>query len=152
MDVYVVIEPTGDPSYKKGFEDKLKARSEGRQPITDTIYGHPGKRWVYMGWATEGMAKTYGVPLSVLEKLVIGGCMIDYGELRSECEHVMSVLADAKQVHVTDPHGTDFRLDIEGRTAARGRRHVVPGKGGDRRLGREPAGGRGVRRAGGDGR
>ncbi len=116
MDVYVVIEPTGDPSYKKGFEDKLKARSEGRQPITDTIYGHPGKRWVYMGWATEGMAKTYGVTLPVLEKLVIGGCMIDYGKLRSNCGHVMSMLADAKHVRVTDPHGTDFRVDIEGRT------------------------------------
>lgn len=116
MDVYVVIEPTGDPSYKKGFEDKLKARSEGRQPITDTIYGHPGKRWVYMGWATEGMAKTYGVPLPVLEKLAIGGCMIDYGQLRSNCGHVMSMLAGAKHVHVTDPHGTDFHVDIEGRT------------------------------------
>ncbi|OPY28410.1 MAG: Thermophilic metalloprotease (M29) [Methanocella sp. PtaU1.Bin125] len=116
MDVYVVIEPTGDPSYKKGLEDKIKARSEGRQPITDTIYGRPGKRWVYMGWATEGMAKTYGVPLPVLEKLVIGGSLIDYGQLRADCAHVIRMLADAKRVHVTDPHGTDFYVDIEGRT------------------------------------
>jgi aminopeptidase len=115
MDVFVVIEPFSDPSVKKGFEAKLKARSEGRQPITDIIYGKPGKRWVYMGWATEGMAKTYGVPLKVLERLVIDSCLIDYNELKRKCQHVIDRLKDAKHVHVTDPHGTDFRVDIEGR-------------------------------------
>ncbi len=115
MDVFIVIEPFSDPAVKKGFEAKLKARSEGRQPITDVIYGKPGKRWVYMGWATEGMAKTYGVPLKVLERLVIESCLIDYGELKRKCQHVIGRLKDAKHVRVTDPHGTDFRVDIEGR-------------------------------------
>ena len=115
MDVYVVIEPYSDPAIKRGFEDKLKARSEGTQPIRETIYGKPGKRWVYMGWATEGMAKMYGVPLKVLEKLVIGGCLIDYERLRSDCQHVIRALKGASHVHVTDPHGTDFHVDIAGR-------------------------------------
>ena len=115
MDIFVIIEPFSDPSIKKGFEAKLKARSEGRQPITDVIYGKPGKRWVYMGWATEGMAKTYGVPLKVLERLVIDSCLIDYRELKRKCQHVIGRLKGAKHVRVTDPHGTDFRVDIEGR-------------------------------------
>jgi aminopeptidase len=115
MDIYVVIEPTADPAIKKGLEDKIKARSEGRQPITEVIYGKPGKRWVYMGWATEGMAKTYGIPLKVLEKLVIESSMIDFAELKRNCQYVISRLQGAKHVHVTDPHGTNFRVDIEGR-------------------------------------
>jgi aminopeptidase len=115
MDAYVIVEPYSDPSIKSSFRDKMQARSEGNFPIMQVIYGKPGKRWVYMGWATEGMAKMYNVPLSVLEKLVIGGCTIDYGVLKEDCEHVMRVLNHAKYVHVTDHHGTDFRLDIEGR-------------------------------------
>lgn len=115
MDVFVIIEPYSDPAVKRGFGDKLKARSEGRQPITDVIYGKPGKRWVYMGWATEGMAKTYGIPLGVLERLVIGGTMIDYSKLRSDCGYVISQLKGARRVHATDPHGTDFFVDVEGR-------------------------------------
>lgn len=115
MDVYVVIEPTSDPASKRGLDDKIKARSEGRQPITEVIYGKPGKRWVYMGWATEGMAKNYGIPVETLEKLVIQGSMIDYAELKRNCQHVIDRLKDAKLVRVTDPYGTDFRVDIEGR-------------------------------------
>lgn len=115
MDAYVIIEAYSDPSIKSRFRDKMQARSEGNFPIMQIIYGKPGKRWVYMGWATEGMAKMYNVPLDVMEKLVIGGCNIDYDRLKADCDHVIDVLTDAKYVHVTDPHGTDFRLDIEGR-------------------------------------
>jgi aminopeptidase len=115
MDAYVIVEPYSDPSIKAQFRDKLQARSDGNFPIMQVIYGKPGKRWIYMGWATEGMARMYEVPLSVLEKLVIGGCNIDYGVLKADCEHVMRVLDQARYVHATDPHGTDFRLNIEGR-------------------------------------
>lgn len=115
MDAYVIVEPYSDPSIKARFRDKMQARSEGNFPVMQVVYGKPGKRWLYMGWATEGMAKMYHVPLPALEKLVIGGCNIDYGRLKEDCEHVMGVLHEAKFVHATDPHGTDFRLDIEGR-------------------------------------
>lgn len=116
MDAYVVIEPLSDPRIRHGFEEKLQARSEGSQPILEVIYGKPGKKWVYMGWATEAMAKMYNVPMEVLEKLIIGGCMIDYQKLKTDCEHVIGMLGGAKRVHVTDPYGTDFHLAIEGRT------------------------------------
>jgi aminopeptidase len=96
MDAYVIVEPYSDPSIKSLFRE-------------------PGKRWLYMGWATEGMARMYHVPLHILEKLVIGGCNIDYGVLKEDCERVIRALDSAKYVHATDPHGTDFRLDIEGR-------------------------------------
>lgn len=115
MDAYVIIEPFSDPSIKSSFRDKMQARSEGNFPVQQVIYGKPGKRWLYMGWATEGMAKMYNVPLETLEKLVIGGCNIDYEKLKDDCDHVMIALKDARYVHVTDPHGTDFRLKIEGR-------------------------------------
>ncbi len=150
MDVFIVIEPFSDPSIKKGFGDKLKARSEGRQPITDVIYGKPGKRWVYMGWATEGMAKTYGVPLKVLERLVIESCLIDYGELKRKCRHVIGQAerCEARAGHRSPRH----RLPggHRGPGPAGGRRPLVRRKRGIRRLGREPARRRGVRRAGGD--
>jgi aminopeptidase len=115
MDAIVVIEPYSDPGIRRGFGEKLKARNEGMQPIDDIIYGKPGKRWVYMGWATEAMARMYGVPLPVLEKLVVGGCHIDYPALRADCLHVMRLLQGAGRVHVTDPRGTDFWLEVGGR-------------------------------------
>lgn len=115
MDKYIVLEPYSDPSFKAQHRDKMRARSEGMQPILQIIYGKPGKPWIYMGWATEGMAKMYGVSLDVLERLVIGGCNIDYRKLQADCEHVMKVLDSARRVHITDKHGTDFWLDIEGR-------------------------------------
>jgi aminopeptidase len=115
MDAYIIVEPYSDPSIKSRFRAQLQARSDGNFPVMQIIYGKPGKKWLYMGWATEGMARMYNVPLDVLEKLVIGGCNIDYGRLKKDCEHVISVLNGARYVHVTDPHGTDFRLDIEGR-------------------------------------
>jgi aminopeptidase len=115
MDAYVIVEPYSDPSIKALFRDKVHARSEGNFPVMQVIYGKPGKRWLYMGWATEGMARMYHVPLNVLEKLVIGGCNIDYGVLKEDCERVIRALDSAKYAHATDPHGTDFRLDIEGR-------------------------------------
>jgi aminopeptidase len=115
MDSYIVVEPYDDPSFKASFPDKIKARSEGMQPIMQIIYGDPGKPWVYMGWATEGLARMYGVKLPEMEKLVIGGCNIDYGALRSECGRFMKALEGAKRVHATDRSGTDFWLDVEGR-------------------------------------
>ena len=115
MDAYVIIEAYSDPSIKALFRDKMQARSEGNFPVQQIIYGKPGKRWVYMGWATEGMAKMYRVSLKDLEKLVIGGCNIDYAKLKADCEHVMKVLTNARYVHVTGPNGTDFRLNIENR-------------------------------------
>jgi aminopeptidase len=115
MDAYVIIEAYSDPSIKAMFRDKMQARSEGNFPVQQIVYGKPGKRWVYMGWATEGMAKMYRVSLKDLEKLVIGGCNIDYAKLKADCEHVMKVLTNARYVHVTGPNGTDFRLNIENR-------------------------------------
>jgi aminopeptidase len=115
MDGYIIVEPYSDPSIKSFFREKLSARSEGMNPILDIIYGKPGKKWVYLGWATEGMAKMYGIQPETMERLVIGGCNIDYSKLKVDCEHVMGALKDAKYVHVTDPYGTDFRLMIEGR-------------------------------------
>jgi len=115
MDAYVIVEPYSDPTFKAMFREKLQARSEGNFPVMQVIYGKPGKRWLYMGWATEEMARMYGVPLEVLERLVIGGCCVEPGLLKERCGLVMKALAGARYVHVTDPHGTDFRLKIEGR-------------------------------------
>ncbi|MCD1294456.1 aminopeptidase [Methanocella sp. CWC-04] len=115
MDAYVIIEPYFDPSIKSFYREKMQARSDGMFPIMQIIYGEPGKRWVYMGWATEPMAKMYGVPVEILEKLVIGGCNIDYGRLMVDCEYLRKVLDGGRYVHATDPYGTDFKLNIEGR-------------------------------------
>ncbi|HMK46713.1 MAG TPA: aminopeptidase, partial [Methanocella sp.] len=115
MDKYIIIEPYSDPAFKAGYREKMQARSEGMFPITKIIYEKPGKPWIYMGWATEGMARMYHVSLEVMEKLAVGGCNIDYHRLKADCEQVMGMLHGARRVRVTDKHGTDFWLGIEGR-------------------------------------
>ena len=114
-DAMVFLESPGDPRVKRGFQEKMQARSEGMHPIMEIIYGKPGKKWLYMGWPSEGMAQMYGIPLAELERLIIDGSLIDYAQLQADCQHVIRLLQGAKRVHATDPYGTDFWLDVGGR-------------------------------------
>lgn len=115
LDAYIKVEPYADPSMKARHREKVRAYTEGWQAFSEIVYGTPGKRRLYMGWATPQMAELYGVPLETMERLVIGGATVDYNKIKEECEHIRDMLKDARYVHATDPHGTDLRLMIEGR-------------------------------------
>jgi aminopeptidase len=115
MDAWVTLEPFKDPSLRAKYPEKMQARSEGTLPIRKIIYEKPGKKWVYMGWATEEMARMFGVPLEVLEKLVIGGCSIDHHKLKADCERLAEKLKGARYIYITDPYGTDLRLAVKDR-------------------------------------
>lgn len=115
MDARIVIEPFNDPSIPAMYRKKFQAWREGNRPIRDAIFREPKKRWVEMGWPTEGIAARHGISLAALEGLIIGGILIDYDRLKADCDRLMALLAGARYVHVTDPHGTDFHIDIGGR-------------------------------------
>jgi aminopeptidase len=115
MDAYITVEPYQDPAIKNLFREKLAARSRGMQPVSDIIHAKPGKRWLYIGWATEPMARMYGISAELLERLVIGGATVDYDKVSADCAKLKRLLLNVKYVHATDPYGTDIRLMIEGR-------------------------------------
>ncbi len=115
MDGYVVIEPYEDPGILFGKREKLAAMREGKAPIRDIIHSKPGKKWIYMGWPTKGMAKKYKIPYRELKRLILGGCLIDYEALKSQCEALKKLLVNARYVRITDTKGTDLKLEIAGR-------------------------------------
>ena len=69
-DTLIFVEDFEDPSIGAKFpRDKLQARQKAMVPIYDIIYDtKDGKKWLYAGWATAKAAKSYGIPVSELEK------------------------------------------------------------------------------------
>jgi len=113
-EAYVAIEHPKDPSINQKFPpNKVKAAREGFLPIREYILTR--KKWVYVGYPSEEAANFYGISYDELERLIIGGILIDYDELRAKCELLKSKLINAETVHITDEYGTDLTLKIRGR-------------------------------------
>ncbi|MEM2899993.1 MAG: aminopeptidase, partial [Thermoplasmata archaeon] len=119
LDVNLRIEPYEDPAIAHTFaEDKVKARMESHLPISEIIHDPAkGKKWLYAGWPTKGMAKMYGLDYSKLEKYIIDGMLIPYKELSDKGKRISGALSNAEYVHVKDKNGTDIKMRIFGRRA-----------------------------------
>ncbi|MGQ4834037.1 MAG: aminopeptidase [Candidatus Asgardarchaeia archaeon] len=113
-DAYVVIERTKDPSTTLKYPpDKVQAYQEGMYPIREHILTK--LKWLYLGYPTEEAAKFFGISYNELERLIIGGILIDYDDLQKKCKTLEALLKDAVEVHITDDYGTDLKLKVEGR-------------------------------------
>ena len=77
-------------------------------------------RQVYLGeenglYPTHERAKLFAMSQEKLSRLFWGGVNVDYSKLQKTGEVLKEVLADGKQVHITNPNGTDLKVRIEGR-------------------------------------
>jgi leucyl aminopeptidase (aminopeptidase T) len=77
-------------------------------------------RQVYLGeenglYPTHERAKLFAMSQEELSRLFWGGVNVDYSKLQKTGEVLKEVLADGKQVHITNPNGTDLKVRIEGR-------------------------------------
>lgn len=64
---------------------------------------------------TEDRAKRFGVSIEQLGKIYWDGVNPDYAQLESLGKSVQTELSSAKEVHITNPNGTDLRVQISGR-------------------------------------
>lgn len=66
-------------------------------------------------YPTAQTARQFGITREQLSTLFWNGVNVDYGRLHANAEEVKRVLESGKEVHITNPNGTDLKVRIEGR-------------------------------------
>ena len=96
---------------------RLEANSKASAVVTEAIMKR-SPRGVYLGnglYPTAQLAKRYGLSLDELTRIFWDAVNVDYTKLQSACDSVKARLASGKEVHITNPNGTDLKVRIEGR-------------------------------------
>jgi len=75
-------------------------------------------RFVNLGnelYPTRERAKLFGLSQEELSKIFWDGVNADYSKVQATGKAVKAALASGKQLHITNPNGTDLKVQIEGR-------------------------------------
>jgi len=97
--------------------ERIAAVSKAYAPMSDLMLKR-NVRQVYLGnglYPTTETAKLFGVSQEELSKIFWDGVNVDYSKLQATGETVKMALATGKEVHITNPNGTDLKMRIEGR-------------------------------------
>jgi leucyl aminopeptidase (aminopeptidase T) len=93
------------------------ALGQAYAPVSAT-YLERGVRSVAVGnelYPTASRAQLLGVSQQQLADSFWGGVNVDYPQLQATARAGIAVLSAGKELHVTNPNGTDLRMRIEGR-------------------------------------
>jgi len=97
--------------------ERRAAVSKAYAPVNNLMLKR-NVRQVYLGnelYPTKARAELFGVSQKELAKIFWDGVNVDYSNLQKTGEAVKEVLATGKELHITNPNGTDLRLRIEDR-------------------------------------
>jgi len=79
-----------------------------------------GIRQVYLGnglYPTSSIARLYGLTKEQLSEIFWDGVNVDYTALQATAEKVKNILTAGKEVRITNPNGTDLKVNIQGKLA-----------------------------------
>ena len=96
---------------------RLAATGKTFEPVGD-LYLKRNVRQVSVGnglYPTDWRAKRFGMTQDELAKTFWAAVNTDYSALQTSGEKVKSALATGKEMHITNPNGTDLKLRTEGR-------------------------------------
>lgn len=96
---------------------RLAAIDKANQPVVELLRKR-NVRQIEVGnglYPTEWRAKRYGMTQDELSKAFWTAVNTDYSALQTTGERVRSALAAGKEVHITNPNGTDLKVRVEGR-------------------------------------
>ncbi|MGH9880990.1 MAG: aminopeptidase [Pyrinomonadaceae bacterium] len=96
---------------------RFAAIGKANQPVVE-LFRKRNVRVVEVGnglYPTEWRAKRFGMTQDELTKAFWTAVNTDYSALQTSGERVKSALAAGKEVHITNPNGTDLKMRIEGR-------------------------------------
>jgi len=65
--------------------------------------------------ATPERAKAMGLDFEEWSRVMFDGCMADYLEVERHAKVLASLLSGESEVHISTPHGTDFRFRLDNR-------------------------------------
>ncbi|HEY5940512.1 MAG TPA: aminopeptidase [Gemmatimonadales bacterium] len=117
VDVIINTE-AGEGRTLQGVDPKrLAAQNKAFAPVASLMQKR-GVRTVALGnglYPSAERAEQFGISREELADMMYGGIGADYQALQSSGEQVRKVLAAGKEVHITNPNGTDFKVGIAGR-------------------------------------
>ncbi len=96
---------------------RLAATGKAFEPVAD-LYLKRNVRQVAIGnnlYPTEWRAKRFGMTQEELSRSFWSAVNTDYSALQVTGEKVRAALASGREMHITNPNGTDLRVRIEGR-------------------------------------
>ena len=96
---------------------RMAAHSKAWEPFDQLVLKRNVRR-VFLGnglYPTAAMAKRFGMTKDQLAKVYWDGLGVDQAKLQAAAEAVRAVLARGKEVHLTNPNGTDLRFRIQNR-------------------------------------
>ncbi len=97
--------------------ERFRARTDAGRPVGELIRKR-NVRSVNLGnglYPTATLSKRFGVAQDELSKIFWNGVNVNYTELQATAEKVRAVVAGGKEVRITNPNGTDLRVQIAGR-------------------------------------
>jgi aminopeptidase len=117
IDVFIGTEFGEGRTFKGVPAERMAARGKAAAPV-GSLARKRGVRSVYLGnglYPSAERAEQFGVSREQLATLMYSGIDADYEALISTGEQVRRVLAGGKELRITNPNGTDFRVGISGR-------------------------------------
>jgi leucyl aminopeptidase (aminopeptidase T) len=97
--------------------DRLATLSQASAPVTDLALSRK-IRQVSIGnglYPTEARAKQFGITIKELSDMFWKGMNVDYQVLEATGNSLKKVLEAGNELHITNPNGTDLKLNIKGR-------------------------------------
>jgi aminopeptidase len=114
VDVIIGTE-SGEGRTLKGVPaERMAARAKAGAPV-DALMRKRGVRTVFLGnglYPTAERAEQFGVSRDELADMMYGGVDADYDAIQATGARVQAVLAGGKELRITNPNGTDFRVGI----------------------------------------
>jgi aminopeptidase len=117
IDVFISTEFGEGRTFKGVPVERMAARGKAAAPV-GALARKRGVRSVYLGnglYPSAERAEQFGISREQLSTLMYRGIDADYDALQSAGEQVRKVLAGGRELRITNPNGTDFRVGINGR-------------------------------------
>lgn len=98
-------------------QERFRKRTDAGKPVGELIRKR-NVRSVNLGnglYPTATLSKRFNIPQEELSKIFWNGVNVNYVELQATAEKVRAALAAGKEVRITNPNGTDLRVQIMGR-------------------------------------
>jgi aminopeptidase len=99
--------------------DRFITRGKAYEPVNELMEKRNIKG-VSLGnglYPTEANAKQFGLSQKELSDIFWKGVNVDYPKLEASGKSVQALLSKGKEVHITNPNGTDITMRIENRQA-----------------------------------
>jgi len=113
-----VADGTTENLFEGADPARMAARAKTGETINQAILKR-GVRTIEIGnnlYPTSWRAERYGMSEDDLSKLFWDGVNIDYSDVQKRGDTVKAALASGGEVHVTNPNGTDLKMNIKGRS------------------------------------